>query len=47
VELATLVAIALIVGVHFRAPGAPLATLFCVAVAYLVSGRLVALVTLN
>jgi RND superfamily putative drug exporter len=44
VELATLVAIALIVGVHFRAPGAPLATLLCVAVAYLVSVRVVALV---
>jgi RND superfamily putative drug exporter len=44
VELATVAAIALIVGLHFRAPGAPLATLLCVAVAYLVSTRAVALV---
>jgi RND superfamily putative drug exporter len=44
VELATVAAIALIVGLHFRAPGAPLATLLCVAVAYLVSTRVVALV---
>ena len=44
VELATLAAIALIVGWHFRSFGAPLATLFCVAVAYLVAVRVVALV---
>ncbi len=44
VELATVIAIALIVGLHFRSVGAPLATLFCVAVAYLVAVRVVALV---
>ena len=44
VELATVAAIALIVGWHFRSFGAPLATLFCVAVAYLVAVRVVALV---
>ena len=44
VELATVAAIALIVGLHFRAPGAPLATLACVAAAYLVAVRVVALV---
>jgi putative drug exporter of the RND superfamily len=44
VELATLAAIALIVGLYFRSPGAPLATLACVAVAYLVAVRVVALV---
>jgi RND superfamily putative drug exporter len=44
VELATLAAIALIVGWHFRSFGAPLATLLCVAVAYLVAVRVVALV---
>ena len=44
VELATLAAIALIVGLHFRAPGAPLAALVCVAAAYLVAVRVVALV---
>src|SRR5579859_5879937 len=44
VELATVAAIALIVGLHFRAPGAPLATLVCVGVAYLVAVRVVALV---
>jgi RND superfamily putative drug exporter len=43
VELATVAAIALIVGWHFRSFGAPLATLFCVAVAYLVAVRVVAL----
>jgi RND superfamily putative drug exporter len=42
VELATLAAIALIVGWHFRSFGAPLATLLCVAVAYLVAVRVVA-----
>src|SRR5690348_3814211 len=41
--LATLAAIALIVGWHFRSFGAPLATLLCVAVAYLVAVRVVAL----
>jgi uncharacterized membrane protein YdfJ with MMPL/SSD domain len=41
VEVATLAAIALIVGWHFRSPGAPLATLLCVAVAYLVAVRVV------
>jgi RND superfamily putative drug exporter len=44
VELATLAAIAIIVGWHFRSFGAPLATLLCVAVAYLVAVRVVALV---
>jgi RND superfamily putative drug exporter len=44
VELATVAAIALIVGWHFRSFGAPLATLACVAVAYLVAVRVVALV---
>src|SRR6185312_4085254 len=44
VEVATLAAIALIVGWHFRSFGAPLATLLCVAVAYLVAVRVVALV---
>jgi putative drug exporter of the RND superfamily len=44
VELATLAAIAVIVGWHFRSFGAPLATLLCVAVAYLVAVRVVALV---
>jgi RND superfamily putative drug exporter len=43
VELATVAAIALIVGWHFRSFGAPLATLLCVAAAYLVAIRLVAL----
>jgi RND superfamily putative drug exporter len=43
VELATVGAIALIVGWHFRSFGAPLATLLCVAVAYLVTVRVVAL----
>ncbi|HEY9241583.1 MAG TPA: MMPL family transporter [Streptosporangiaceae bacterium] len=42
VELATVLAIALIVGVYFRAPGAPLATLACSATAYLVATRVVA-----
>jgi RND superfamily putative drug exporter len=44
VEVATLAAIALIVGLYFRSPGAPLAVLLCVAVAYLVAVRVVALV---
>lgn len=44
VELATLVAMALIVGLYFRALGAPLATLLCIAIAYLVAVRVVSLV---
>jgi RND superfamily putative drug exporter len=39
VELATVLAIGLIVGGHFRSVGAPLATLLCAAVAYLVATR--------
>ncbi|HEV2377088.1 MAG TPA: MMPL family transporter [Streptosporangiaceae bacterium] len=42
VELATLLAIGLIVGIYFRALGAPLATLSCAAIAYLVAVRVVA-----
>lgn len=42
VELATVLAIALIVGWYFRSPGAPLATLLCAGVAYLVASRVVA-----
>jgi RND superfamily putative drug exporter len=42
VELATVAAIALIVGLYFRSPGAPLATLLCAGVAYLVAVRVVA-----
>ena len=42
VELATLLLVALIVGVHFRALGAPLLTLGAVAAAYLTSSRLIA-----
>ena len=41
VELATVLAIALIVGLHFRSPGAPLATLLCAGVVYLVAIRVV------
>ncbi len=41
VELGTVLAIALIVGLHFRSVGAPLASLACSAVAYLVAVRLV------
>ena len=41
VELGTVLAIALIVGIHFRSIGAPLASLACSAVAYLVAVRLV------
>jgi putative drug exporter of the RND superfamily len=44
VELATLAAMVLIVALYFRAPGAPLATLACVVIAYLVSVRVVSLV---
>jgi putative drug exporter of the RND superfamily len=42
VELATVLAIALIVGLYFRSVGAPLATLLCAGVAYLVAVRVVA-----
>jgi RND superfamily putative drug exporter len=42
VELATVLAIALIVGLRFRSVGAPLATLACAGVAYLVAIRVVA-----
>ena len=41
VELATVLAIALIVGLHFRSPGAPLASLLCAGVVYLVAIRVV------
>ena len=41
VEGATLLAIGLIVGIYFRSVGAPLASLACSAVAYLVAVRLV------
>jgi RND superfamily putative drug exporter len=42
VELATLVLVALVVGLHFRAPLAPVLVLAGVAVAYLISVRLMA-----
>jgi RND superfamily putative drug exporter len=42
VEMATVLAIALIVGLYFRSAGAPLATLLCAGVAYLVAVRVVA-----
>jgi RND superfamily putative drug exporter len=42
VELATVLAIALIVGLYFRSVGAPLATLLCAGTAYLVAVRVVA-----
>jgi putative drug exporter of the RND superfamily len=45
VELATLLAIAVIVGFFFLSIGAPLATMFCAAVAYLIAIRVVAWVT--
>jgi putative drug exporter of the RND superfamily len=45
VELATLLAIAVIVGFFFLAGGAPLATLACAATAYLLAIRIVAWVT--
>ena len=41
VELFTVLAIALIVGVRFRSAGAPLATLACAATAYLIAIRVV------
>jgi putative drug exporter of the RND superfamily len=42
VELFTVLAIALIVGLRFRSVGAPLATLACAATAYLIAVRVVA-----
>jgi putative drug exporter of the RND superfamily len=45
VELATVAAIAVIVGFFFLAPGAPLATLLCAATAYLLAVRVVAWIT--
>jgi RND superfamily putative drug exporter len=42
VEVATVLAIALIVGLYFRSAGAPLATLLCSATAYLLATRVVA-----
>lgn len=42
IELATVLAIALIVGLYFRSAGAPLATLLCSGIAYLVAVRVVA-----
>jgi putative drug exporter of the RND superfamily len=42
VELATLVLVALVVGIHFRSLGAPVVALSAVAVAYLCSIRLIA-----
>jgi putative drug exporter of the RND superfamily len=42
VELATVAAIGLIVGLYFRSFGAPLAALACAAIAYLVACRVVA-----
>lgn len=44
IELATLLLVSLAVGLRFRAPGAPLLTLATVAIAYLISSHLVALV---
>jgi RND superfamily putative drug exporter len=42
VELATVLAIALIVGLYFRSVGAPLAALLCAGIGYLVAVRVVA-----
>lgn len=42
IELATVLLVAAIVGLHFRGLGAPLVALTAVAVAYLISGRAVA-----
>jgi putative drug exporter of the RND superfamily len=42
IELATVLAIALIVGLYFRSVGAPIATLLCSGIAYLVAVRVVA-----
>ena len=44
VELATLLVVALAMGLHFRAPGAPLLNLAAVAVAYLVTVRVMVVV---
>jgi putative drug exporter of the RND superfamily len=42
VEVGTVLLVALVVGLHFRAPGAALVALLAVAVAYLTSIRLIA-----
>ena len=44
VELATVLLVALVIGLNFRSPGAPLLTLAAVAIAYLVALRVVATV---
>jgi len=44
VELATVLLVALVVGLHFRSVGAPLATLFAVALAYLIALRSIAVI---
>ncbi len=44
VEIATLLLVLLVVGLYFRSPGAPLATLAAVAIAYLVSVRVIAFI---
>jgi RND superfamily putative drug exporter len=44
VELATVLLVLFVVGLHFRAVGAPLANLAAVAVAYLVSVRVIAVI---
>lgn len=44
IELGTVLLVALVVGLHFRALGPPAATLLAVAIAYLVSIRLIAFV---
>lgn len=44
IELATVLLVALAVGIRFRAPGPPLVTLLAVAIAYLIASHLVALV---
>ncbi len=44
VELGTVLLVALVVGLHFRAIGPPLATLLAVGIAYLVSIRLIAFI---
>ncbi|HET8757526.1 MAG TPA: MMPL family transporter [Solirubrobacteraceae bacterium] len=41
VELATGLLVALVVGLHFRAPGAPLAALAAVTVSYLIAARVI------
>ena len=42
VELGTVLLVLLVVGLHFRAVGAPLATLLAVGISYLVANRLIA-----